>query len=98
VPPGITLEEALAKPFHVYDPDFYDIIGNDPTLTVLASQGTNPLYHEAVVWWVFPRFLEPWPDVHPGTHPPTRFSSCRMLAQQLPALVSTNQISSRRSP
>ncbi|OCT44023.1 hypothetical protein CLCR_00091 [Cladophialophora carrionii] len=51
VPPGITLEEALDKPFHVYDDAFYDIIGPNPTLTVLASQGTNPLFHEAVVWY-----------------------------------------------
>jgi hypothetical protein len=28
VPPGITLDEALDKPFHVYDPAFYDIIGS----------------------------------------------------------------------
>ncbi|KIW69747.1 hypothetical protein PV04_05605 [Phialophora macrospora] len=51
VPPGITLEEALDKPFHVYDDAFYDIIGPNPTLTVIASQGTNPLFHEAVVWY-----------------------------------------------
>lgn len=50
VPPGITLDEALAKPFHVYDPAFLDIIGDAPTLTVIASQGVNPLFHEAVVW------------------------------------------------
>ena len=50
VPPGVTVEQALDKPFHVYDPAFYDIIGSNPTLTVLASQGTDPLFHEAVVW------------------------------------------------
>jgi gluconolactonase len=50
LPPGITQEQALAKPFHIYDDAFYDIIGSNPTLTVIASQGTNPLYHEAVVW------------------------------------------------
>ncbi|KAJ9499454.1 hypothetical protein LTR99_009622 [Exophiala xenobiotica] len=51
LPPGITQEQALAKPFHIYDDAFYDIIGSNPTLTVIASQGTNPLYHEAVVWY-----------------------------------------------
>ena len=50
VPPGITLDEALAKPFHIYDDAFYDIIGSNPTLTVIASQGIDPLYHEAVTW------------------------------------------------
>ncbi|KAK4946064.1 hypothetical protein LTR10_014866 [Elasticomyces elasticus] len=51
VPPGITLDEALAKPFHIYDDAFYDIIGSNPTLTVIASQGIDPLYHEAVSWY-----------------------------------------------
>jgi gluconolactonase len=39
-----------AKPFHIYDPDFLSVIGSDPTLTLLADSGTNPLFHEAVVW------------------------------------------------
>ncbi|KAI9875821.1 MAG: hypothetical protein M1823_007392, partial [Watsoniomyces obsoletus] len=51
VPPGITEQEANAKPFHVYDEAFYDIIGSDPTLTVVASTGIDPLFHEAVVWY-----------------------------------------------
>ncbi len=50
LPPGVSKSEALAKPFHVYDDAFYDIIGANPTLTVIASQGVNPLFHEAVVW------------------------------------------------
>lgn len=51
MPPGITEEEALSKPFHVYDDEFYDIIGDDPTLTLIASEESNPLFHEAVVWY-----------------------------------------------
>ncbi|KAL6245985.1 hypothetical protein RBB50_007138 [Rhinocladiella similis] len=51
LPPGITEDEATSKPFHVYDEAFYDIIGDNPTLTVIASQGINPLFHEAVVWY-----------------------------------------------
>ncbi|KAL2426180.1 hypothetical protein ABEF95_012387 [Exophiala dermatitidis] len=51
LPPGVTEDEALAKPFHVYDEAFYDIIGTNPTLTVIASQASNPLFHEAVVWY-----------------------------------------------
>ncbi|OAP58995.1 gluconolactonase [Fonsecaea erecta] len=51
VPPGVTLQEALAKPFHVYDEAFLDIIGTNPTLTIIASTSSNPLFHEAVVWY-----------------------------------------------
>ncbi|OAL38847.1 hypothetical protein AYO20_02053 [Fonsecaea nubica] len=51
VPPGVTLEQALAKPFHVYDEAFLDIIGTNPTLTLIASTGSDPLFHEAVVWY-----------------------------------------------
>ncbi|KIY02630.1 uncharacterized protein Z520_01095 [Fonsecaea multimorphosa CBS 102226] len=53
VPPGVTLQEALAKPFHVYDEAFLDIIGTNPTLTLIASTNSNPLFHEAVVWYVY---------------------------------------------
>ncbi|KIW89060.1 uncharacterized protein Z519_10545 [Cladophialophora bantiana CBS 173.52] len=51
VPPGVTLQQALAKPFHVYDESFLDIIGPNPTLTLIASTSSNPLFHEAVVWY-----------------------------------------------
>ncbi|KAJ9611107.1 hypothetical protein H2200_004290 [Cladophialophora chaetospira] len=50
VPPGITLNDATAKPFHVYDNAFHDIIGPNPTLTLIARQDVNPLFHEAVVY------------------------------------------------
>lgn len=52
MPPGIAPAELLAKPFHVYDEEFLDIIGENPTLTLLAEEATDPLYHEAVVWLV----------------------------------------------
>ncbi|EXJ67013.1 gluconolactonase [Cladophialophora psammophila CBS 110553] len=51
VPPGVTLQQALAKPFHVYDESFLEIIGPNPTLTLIASTSSNPLFHEAVVWY-----------------------------------------------
>ncbi|WVQ75913.1 hypothetical protein IAR50_005548 [Cryptococcus sp. DSM 104548] len=50
VPPGYTTDSLKAKPFHIYDDAFYNIIGNNPTLTLLADSGTDPLFHEAVVW------------------------------------------------
>ena len=50
IPPGLTKEQALEKPFHVYNEGFYDIIGKNPTLTVVASTGIDPIFHEAVVW------------------------------------------------
>ncbi|KUI59377.1 hypothetical protein VP1G_06659 [Cytospora mali] len=50
-PPNISEEDLLAKPFHIYDQDFYSIIGTEPTLTLLAENASNPVYHEAVVWY-----------------------------------------------
>lgn len=49
-PPNITAEDLLAKPFHIYDDEFFSIIGTDPTLTLLAESDSDPLFHEAVVW------------------------------------------------
>jgi len=50
--PGVTLDSLKAKPFHIYDDEFFDIIGEDPTLTLIASSESDPLFHEAVVWYV----------------------------------------------
>jgi gluconolactonase len=52
IPPGSTLESLMAKPFHIYDDSFYDIIGTNPTLTLLADGSSTLLFHEAVVWYV----------------------------------------------
>ncbi|KAI0098629.1 gluconolactonase [Nemania sp. FL0031] len=51
VPPGYSLDALQEKPFHVYDDEFYDVIGPNPTLTLIASSETDPLFHEAVVWY-----------------------------------------------
>ncbi|KAM5378160.1 hypothetical protein ACJZ2D_004618 [Fusarium nematophilum] len=48
--PGVTHKSLTERPFHVYDPEFYDIIGKDPSLTLLATSDTDPIFHEAVVW------------------------------------------------
>lgn len=50
VPPGKTLDGMNKKPFHVYDDEFLNIIGRDPTLTVIAETEKDPVFHEAVVW------------------------------------------------
>jgi len=50
IPPGITEEEAIAKPFHIFDDAFYKIIGSNPTLTIIATSEVDPIFHEAVVW------------------------------------------------
>ena len=42
----------MARPFHIYDDEFYSIIGPNPTLTLIADSGTDPLFHEATVWYV----------------------------------------------
>jgi gluconolactonase len=39
----------LAKPFHIYDKRFLDILGSDPTFQ-LISENTVSLAHEAAVW------------------------------------------------
>ncbi|XEV03252.1 hypothetical protein FSHL1_008539 [Fusarium sambucinum] len=48
--PGVTHESLLERPFHVYDAEFVDVIGNNPTLTLLATSDKDPIFHEAVVW------------------------------------------------
>ncbi|KAI0538310.1 D-lactonohydrolase [Xylaria digitata] len=51
VPPGYDLAALTEKPFHVYDEEFYDVIGRNPTLTLIARSETDPIFHEAVVWY-----------------------------------------------
>lgn len=48
--PGVTEKSLLAKPFHVYDEEFYAVIGKNPSLTTIATSKTDPIFHEAVVW------------------------------------------------
>ncbi|ROW06592.1 hypothetical protein VMCG_04274 [Cytospora schulzeri] len=50
-PPGVALEDLTTKPFHIYDEEFYSIIGTEPTLTLLAETESDPVFHEAVVWY-----------------------------------------------
>ncbi|KAH7368236.1 hypothetical protein B0T11DRAFT_305007 [Plectosphaerella cucumerina] len=49
--PGVTRESLREKPFHVYDPEFYDVIGSDPSLTLIAESDFDPIFHEAVTWY-----------------------------------------------
>lgn len=49
-PPGVSEADLAAKPFHIYDEEFLSILGDSPTLTLIAESASNPLYHEAVVW------------------------------------------------
>ncbi|KAF5021635.1 hypothetical protein F66182_6335 [Fusarium sp. NRRL 66182] len=49
--PGVTEESLLEKPFHVYDEEFYDVIGKSPSLTLVATSESDPIFHEAVVWY-----------------------------------------------
>ncbi|RBR19606.1 hypothetical protein FVER53590_10940 [Fusarium verticillioides] len=48
--PGVTYESLTERPFHVYDAEFLNIIGGNPTLTLLATSEKDPIFHEAVVW------------------------------------------------
>ncbi|KAI0621142.1 Lactonase [Pyrenophora tritici-repentis] len=49
--PGVTEESLQAKPFLVFDDEFYDVIGPNPSLTTIASSDSDPLFHEAVTWY-----------------------------------------------
>ncbi|KAH8898053.1 calcium-dependent phosphotriesterase [Thozetella sp. PMI_491] len=51
VPLNFTAEGLMDKPFHIYDDDFLDIIGPNPTFTILAQTPKDPIFHEAVVWY-----------------------------------------------
>jgi gluconolactonase len=50
-PPGSTQESLTARPFHIYDAEFLDIIGPNPTLTLLNHTESDPIFHEAPVWY-----------------------------------------------
>ncbi|KNG48183.1 gluconolactonase [Stemphylium lycopersici] len=49
--PGVTEESLVAKPFHIYDDEFYDVIGEHPSLTTIATSESDPIFHEAVTWY-----------------------------------------------
>jgi gluconolactonase len=48
----MTEKSLTSQPFHVYDEEFLKIIGSTPTLTRIAYSEVDPLFHEAVVWYV----------------------------------------------
>lgn len=35
----------------MYSDEFYNVIGSNPTLTLIAKTDGDPLFHEAVVWY-----------------------------------------------
>ncbi|KAK0726091.1 lactonohydrolase [Lasiosphaeris hirsuta] len=51
VPQNLTSAGLLDKPFHVYDDEFLDILGPNPTFTIIAQTPKDPIFHEAVVWY-----------------------------------------------
>ncbi|KAH9884696.1 D-lactonohydrolase [Xylariomycetidae sp. FL2044] len=51
IPPGYTSESLKERPFHVFDDEFLSIIGPNPSLTLIATSDTDPIFHEAVVWY-----------------------------------------------
>ncbi|KAH7026373.1 uncharacterized protein B0I36DRAFT_330524 [Microdochium trichocladiopsis] len=51
-PPGTDTESLKARPFHVYDDEFLNVIGSNPKLSLIAHEASgNPIFHEAVVWY-----------------------------------------------
>lgn len=53
------MDTLTEKPFHVYHDSFYDVIGSNPTLTLIASGGEDLLFHEAAVWYASRRWTYP---------------------------------------
>jgi len=47
----VTEESLQAKPFLVFDDEFLDVIGPNPSLTTIASSDSDPIFHEAVTWY-----------------------------------------------
>ena len=103
----------MDRPFHVYDKGFYDIIGSNPTLTLIAKSAKDPLFHEAVVWYV--RALSTCLTLarcrffignlransricRLGTRLQMKSSSCKMQALQMLVQGSLSQALYRRSP
>jgi len=76
-----------AKPFHIYDDEFYDIIGSNPTLTLIAETDGDPLFHEATAWCVVVLGLNSWKVLTTGIRQLTRSSSSRMPERRPRALV-----------
>lgn len=87
--PGVTAESLFAKPFHIYDDEFYDVIGSNPSLTTIASSESDPIFHEAVTWYVSKKKpSNPAETNHTersGILRLMRFFSSRMLELQQPA-------------
>ncbi|KAK3317364.1 hypothetical protein B0T19DRAFT_389452 [Cercophora scortea] len=51
IPQTYTSAGLIEKPFHIYDDAFLDILGPNPTFTVIAQTPKDPIFHEAVVWY-----------------------------------------------
>lgn len=47
LPPGLDLATAKKRPFHVYHPDFYKVIGEDPRLALVLETEGYYSAHEA---------------------------------------------------
>ncbi|KAH6845595.1 hypothetical protein B0I37DRAFT_417119 [Chaetomium sp. MPI-CAGE-AT-0009] len=48
--PGRLPKESLAAtPFHIYDDQLLDIIGDNPTLTLLSHTDLDPVFYKAAV-------------------------------------------------
>jgi len=47
----MTAAALMEKPFHIYDDEFLDILGPNPTFSILAQTPKDPIFHEAVVWY-----------------------------------------------
>ncbi|KAJ3962721.1 hypothetical protein N0V92_000513 [Colletotrichum tropicale] len=51
---GVNSSSLKERPFHIYSTEFYEVIGNDPSLTLIATSESDPIFHEAVTWYVSP--------------------------------------------
>ncbi|KAF3811760.1 hypothetical protein GCG54_00014512 [Colletotrichum gloeosporioides] len=47
---GVNSSSLKERPFHIYSSEFYEVIGSDPSLTLIATSESDPIFHEAVTW------------------------------------------------
>ncbi|KAH0421001.1 oligomycin resistance atp-dependent permease [Colletotrichum camelliae] len=54
---GVNSTSLKERLFHIYSSEFYEVIGNDPSLTLIATSASDPIFHEAVTWYASPNIL-----------------------------------------
>lgn len=77
---GVNSSSLKERPFHIYSSEFYEVIGSDPSLTLIATSESDPIFHEAVTWYVSPNLgVSDFALTREGTQQLMKCSSFKML-------------------